>query len=146
MSKAYSFFQTRRKRYLIDPNFQIKIIILFLFLSFSILTIIYLFDTYYFEYFIQKGKDIDLEKGHVYYRLLQEQKKKMDTVFLYLSITLTIFVLIFGVFLSHKIAGPLYRLRIFFKEKEYEDGIPLVFRKGDFFQDIPKIVNQSLRK
>jgi len=146
MSQKFSFLKTRRKSYLIDPSFQYKIIVLFFLLSFSILAIIYLFDSYYFEHFIQKGKELQLEQGHVYYRLLQEQKQKMDYVFLYLSITLTLFVLVFGIVLSHRIAGPLYRLRHYLEEKEYEKGINLSFRKGDFFQDIPEVINRSIKK
>lgn len=146
MTEKYHFLKGRRKNYLIDPQFQNKIILLFFILSFSILSIIYLFDSYYFEYFIQKGKDLNLEQGHVYYRLLEEQKDKMDRVFIITSLTVTVLVLIFGLILSHKIAGPLYRLRQFFLNKEYENGTELNFRKGDFFTDIPQVINESLKK
>ncbi len=146
MTKKYSFLKGRRKNYLIDPQFQNKIILLFFILSISVLSIIYLFDSYYFEYFIQKGKDLNLEQGHVYYRLLEEQKDKMDRVFIITSITVTILVVIFGLILSHKIAGPLYRLRQYFMNNEYENGTDLRFRKGDFFTDIPQVINKSLKE
>ena len=136
----------RRKKYFIAPDFQYKVIGLSFIASLTLLAIIYFFNSYYFDYFIQRGQELNLKQGHAYYRLLGEQKDKMDKVFMILGVCITLFVCIFGLFLSHRIAGPLYRLRMYFANEEYAQGKKLSFRKGDFFQDIPKAINEALNK
>lgn len=136
----------RRKKYFIAPEFQYKIIALFIMASLTILLIIYIFNSYYFEYFILRGQELHLKKGHVYYRLLSEQKDKMDNIFFILGTCIVLFNSIIGILLSHRIAGPLYRLRMYFTKKEFTQGKELSFRKGDFFQDIPKAVNDAFKK
>lgn len=51
------------------------------------------------------------------------------------------------IFFSHKIAGPLYKLKKHLTEIR-SNGIkgPLFFRKGDYFLDIAEEVNQTLEQ
>jgi hypothetical protein len=52
--------------------------------------------------------------------------------------------------LSNEIAGPITRLREYFtdlKNLKDEESVPeLRFRKGDFFQDLPAIIEKSLNE
>ena len=63
--------------------------------------------------------------------------------------TLSIFLTIAAsIYLSHKIVGPVYRLKHFFinivetKEKNHV----LSFRTGDYYSDLPAIINSALDK
>jgi hypothetical protein len=54
---------------------------------------------------------------------------------------------LWGLFYSHKIAGPLYRLNKYFDDAA-ASGKPLekkvYFRKDDFFQEVPDSINKYI--
>jgi hypothetical protein len=85
-----------RTQYLINPQFQIQLIAIFLFLSLSIIGVVYYFNSYYFEIFMGKGQMINLPSGHPYYQLLNEQNEKMNNLFLYLSLIILTMVTLTG--------------------------------------------------
>jgi len=47
-------------------------------------------------------------------------------------------------FLSHRVAGPIVRLRHFLRATQKGDAAPLTFRDGDFFNDLPPLVNETV--
>jgi methyl-accepting chemotaxis protein len=77
-------------------------------------------------------------------------KSKQGTLILWLVIYQTAFVLLVGIisiFQSHKIAGPIHKLHMFFQH--VIDGNPpefLFFRKGDHFQEIAQDFNLAFDK
>ncbi len=67
----------------------------------------------------------------------------MLLIFLVCSVLTILLVLIIGLILSHKIAGPIHNMKIFFQDKiELRARGKLAFRKGDFFLELPPIVNK----
>ena len=54
---------------------------------------------------------------------------------------------LFTLFLSHRIAGPIYRLVSFFSTTAATASIPetLRFRASDYFQELPPVINQALK-
>lgn len=131
-----------RKNYLISPAFQFQFIAMSLLLTFSIIATIYISNSYFFETFIEKGRAINLPDDHFYFQLIHEQKVTMNSFFILLSLMISIAVCAFGIFISHRIAGPLHRLKVYFDKKEMEQERKLNFRKGDYFQDIPIVINR----
>lgn len=54
---------------------------------------------------------------------------------------------IFILIISHKLAGPLVRLRNHFEEiGKTGEPKPLSFREGDFFSDLPPVINNALKE
>ncbi|HMZ60140.1 MAG TPA: hypothetical protein PL048_15295, partial [Leptospiraceae bacterium] len=56
-----------------------------------------------------------------------------------------IVITVFGIFFSHRMAGPIHRIRntlAEFNEKHSAD--PITLRKKDFFQDLASLINRSL--
>ncbi len=126
--------------YLINPKFQLTMIGYSVALAFSIILIIYLFQGYYYNHMANVGVELGLEQGHPFYQIIAEQKEVMDKFYLFMS--LAIFVLVFTIvtYVSHQIAGPMYRLKMYFDKREM-DLRKLSFRKKDFFQELPDSIN-----
>jgi len=67
-----------------------------------------------------------------------------DFIFMIISI-LVVFVIFAGI-LSHKIVGPLYNMKNHIcRARTGNEGLPLKFRKDDFFQDLCDEYNQFLQ-
>lgn len=85
--------------------------------------------------------------NHPYFVLIADQKSLMNSLFLLCVSFSLLFFIGWGLFISHKIAGPLHRLTRFFEETDalhFERR--LSFRPRDFFQEIPKAINQWMDK
>jgi hypothetical protein len=102
-------------------------------------------------YLEQLVKQTRLPAQNLFIQLLTEQ---LRTLLIYMVVSLGIAIGTTGVFtliLTHKMAGPLMRLKSFFgdiaKNSEFPDA--LRFRDGDYFQDLPPTINgafTSLKK
>ncbi len=61
----------------------------------------------------------------------------MITPIIFTSVILMLVILVFGIIMSHKMAGPIYRIRSYiYSMKKGEFGKPLQLRKNDEFQDL----------
>jgi len=48
--------------------------------------------------------------------------------------------------LSHKVAGPVYRVKKYFEELDPDNPEAIKFRQGDFFEDLPEVINQKVAR
>jgi hypothetical protein len=135
------------KIYLINPKFQYKFMAYTILSALSALGIVYAANQYFFHRFIEKGKNLHLPVDHPFYLIIQEQQSFMSDIFVVVSISVTLFLGIWGLFFSHRIAGPLYRLNKIFKSaaKDRKELKAINFREHDFFQDIPEAINLYLK-
>ena len=134
-----------RKKILIYPQFQLLIvgvnaflmIVGFILNSFEITRAI--------SRFKELGKTIQLNPDHSFFKLIEVQSAN-----LYSSLILS-FLFMLGLsgfitlVLSHRLAGPIVRLKSYLKEIASTGAVPakLQFRKGDYFWDIPEVVNEA---
>lgn len=93
------------------------------------------------------GLKVGLPKDHSYFKFLSFQYEHLSNYLIIALIIALIISLIITVLVSHKFAGPLVRLKGFFKDigssgKVYE----LKFREGDYLSDLPAEVNNALKK
>lgn len=130
----------KRFLYLINPKFQLTMIGYSVLLAFSIILVIYFFQGHYYNHMVNVGVELGLEKGHPFYQIIAEQKEVMDKFYTIMSLVIFVLVFIIVTYISHQIAGPMYRLKMYFDKKEMGDR-PLAFRKRDFFQEIPESIN-----
>ncbi|MGB0454602.1 MAG: hypothetical protein ACPGJV_12915 [Bacteriovoracaceae bacterium] len=133
--------------YLINPKFQWR------FMGYVILTvvfsvsIIFLSNYFFFESFLAKGQALGLPEDHAFFVLIKEQRSLMTKIFFSVSSVISFIIGLWGMFFSHRIAGPLFRLRRHFVDAEREGKKklgPVNFRENDFFQDIPEALNSYL--
>jgi len=86
-----------------------------------------------------------LPAQNLFSQLLTQQLRNL---LIYMFIAAFIAVLTMGItalLLSHKMAGPMIKLRNFFNGIAKSGDFPetLSFRNGDFFQDLPPTINQA---
>lgn len=140
--------QFKRNIFLINPDFQLRISSYFVVLSVVNIGVFYLSIKYFFDIFTKVGKEIGLPENHVYFVFVKDQIFAMNMVFLVTSILTIILLLFAGVLISHKVAGPMYRLNNHLNDiadgkKELSE---IKFREGDFFPEIADSFNRAIKK
>jgi sensor histidine kinase YesM len=137
----------KRKVYLINPKFQIRFILYFFGLL-LINTVTYYSMVYIsFEKFNQQGAEAGLPSGHIFYRFIEQQFSFFNVAFLSFTVLMFAIFLVTSLLISHKISGPLYRLRKNLDEMaEKKELFDIKFRDKDFFQEIPESFNNMAKK
>lgn len=84
--------------------------------------------------------------GHPYFDLLRYQEAQIFTNLLLAFGAGTLLSTLIFLNYSQRLAGPIVRLHGYFSEMRLGQTTPppLVFRKADFFSDLPEIINQAL--
>lgn len=133
------------RKILINPKFQLAMIGYVAFLALLTIGVLYFANSYFFYRFEQKGIALGISPDHVYFQFLNEQARIMNQVFLMTAVSVFSLILIGGAILSHRIAGPLYRLRQHLKGLSKGEPLREVhFRRGDFFTELADAMNEHL--
>ncbi len=140
-----------KRKYLVYPKFQVPLILFNIVITgvlFGLVGYLVIRSHLYLEQLVKQTR---LPAQNLFIQLLTEQ---LRTLLIYMVVSLGIAIGTTGVFtliLTHKMAGPLMRLKSFFgdiaKNSEFPDA--LRFRDGDYFQDLPPTINgafTSLKK
>lgn len=134
-----------RKTLLINKPFQLSILGWFTLLSVVLIFNFYFVIWYFFYTFKNDAIAAGLPRGHVFFTFLNEQKHFIDQVFFVLSGIAFLLIIFGGLFLSHKVAGPLHRLTEHLKSHSKENITPLQFRKSDYFLEIEEAFNDFIK-
>lgn len=127
----------KRSTFLIDPKFQLRfsIVVSFMFITGSL---IYAFVVY--DFITDLGDQYALTKLGV-----TEAAKSFLLFLIPFQFLLTALVILTSIFLTHKVAGPLYKLKNHLIHIREGDPItPLDFRAGDNFMDVAEEVTLFL--
>ena len=132
----------RRKIYLIDAGFQLKF-------SFYVCVLILISSLIYpvtiYELINRLIHDIATTPSLK--ADLKEQKDALISVLIMWQIGYTALVFVICIFFSHKIAGPLYKVKKYLsKIKEGNKPERLIFRRGDYFSDLAENFNEAFEK
>lgn len=136
-----------RTKWIINKGFQFQFVgYLFLFIGLAIGGF-YLGQLYFVNSVIEHGVSLGLPKDHAYFVIVEDMTKRLDQMFVVTSALVFLLLGVLGLQLSFRIAGPLYRLTSHLENTEglstYKD---LKFRDKDFFQEVPPVVNNFVRK
>ena len=135
-----------RRSYLVNPAFQLRLIGWMTGLALAPICTFFAAHHYFFWKLRKLGEDIQLEPNHIYFRFLEGQSEQMFLIFLLCSVIAILMVFVLGLLLSHKVAGPIHRMKGHLKSiSEGQDVGELSFRKGDYFLEVPPIVNDCVR-
>ncbi len=128
------------RNFLLNPKFQLKFISYFIWLF--ILTTISLYSTNYLFFWKLKEKalKIGIPKGHVFFTFIENQKADLDHIFIALTVFNLLLLIGAGFVISHRIAGPLFKLKKFLQSCDSESE-QFKLRDKDFFKDIEPVVN-----
>ncbi len=129
----------KRKTYLINPKFQIKFSLFFcgLILISSLIYPITIYDllTSFIEFAAKSSTSASAQ--------LTDKRSGLLVILGLWQLGFLLIVFIICIFFSHKIAGPMYKLQKFLKEKRNGTGHDkLYFRKGDYFQEVADDINE----
>jgi hypothetical protein len=106
----------------------------------------YATNAYLFWKMGQIGKSIGLHEGHVYYSMLSEQRFVADMLFALFAVLSVVAVIIFGIRVSHRIAGPIHRLKTeLFQASQGKPFNELKFREKDCFPELADAYNTFAR-
>lgn len=141
MEKTYS-----RKKYLINPRFQLLVVFWCLCLFLSILTIFAAANWYFFEELHSVARTAGISEEHVFFEFVNEQKAIMLKLFIAASFFSFWVIFSGGIYLSHRIAGPLYRLTQHLLNAGPLDLEKVKFRKGDYFKELEDAYNKFVEK
>lgn len=142
MDKAPKSFK-RRTLFLVNKEFQLKFIFYILIPNVACLLVFNVLINLYFMSLIKQGQNLNLSADNPYFAMVNNQVSFMNTAFIGLIVLVSCFSIIYGLLLSHKIAGPLYRLKThLMNSAESLEIKTLNFRPGDFFLDIPVAYNK----
>lgn len=136
--------KNKRKSLLIDKEFQINIIIHSLFLTTLCLLVFFALDFFIFNKLNSLVatyiNDSELQKQMLAEKLSQIRLKS----FIILSLSTLTITSVSLLYISHRVAGPIYRTKLWLKTVDKSEA--LKFRKGDFFSDLATELNLFNRK
>ena len=134
-------YERKLKNFLLNPDFQIKL--LSYFVGLFILTTISLYSTTFLFFWRLKEKalSVGIPSGHIFYRFIDGQKSDLDLTFVLLTLFNLLLLVGTGFIVSHRIAGPLYKIKKYLKGINSESE-EFRLRDKDFFKDIEPVINE----
>lgn len=129
------------KNYYLVSKFQLKLICFFVCINFITISSFYFASSKLITIFFNKGIELGIPQTHAYYSFLNSIKSEMNLNFLKYSAFSTLLVTI-GIFvISHKLSGPLYRIKKEFKTMSQNKRLhPFKFRKGDNLEELENYI------
>lgn len=80
-----------------------------------------------------------------FHTVIQGAQSKFLLFLILIQFLFSLIVLILFIFFTHKIAGPLYKLKMHLQHiREGQEITPLTFRDGDYFHDVAEEVSEFL--
>ena len=135
------------KNYLIYPSFQWRLVMMTLGVSLICVLSLLIFQFYAFQELIDIGVEYQLPASHPFFLFLKQFQESFYVVLCSSLAVSVVFSVVFGLLISHKVAGPLVKLRKHcddVADGKKADG-PVQFRSGDFFQDVADAYNRRFR-
>jgi hypothetical protein len=134
-----------RKRYLIYPRFQLALIGANVLVLLGCFAMAGLAISRSYSFLVSEGIALGLPESHAYYKFLG---LPANILYQYLGVALVAPIALSSVaalLISSKLAGPIVRLKSYFGGLGVDkQRSPLKFRKSDFFDDLPEVINTAL--
>ncbi|MBL7716376.1 MAG: hypothetical protein JNL01_12995 [Bdellovibrionales bacterium] len=137
----------KRKRFLIYPRFQLTLIAFQWVILGAILISIYFSIGNAVTHLRSTAVEVGLDPSHPFFRLIALEEKLLIKSLQWPFALAAIAITVLTVWVSDRLAGPIIRLREFFREAGTSGKAGEVrFRKGDFFDDLPEVINDALKR
>jgi hypothetical protein len=135
--------QRSLKNVLIYPEFQLRLITIITVISLIAPLLIYFFQYSAFQDQIENGQMMNLSEAHPYYVFYYDFQQRMLTVLFTTLLISFLTSLVVGLYVSHKIAGPLIKMRKHFEAigRREVDEHAIYFRDRDYFRDLAEAYN-----
>lgn len=134
-----------RFRVLIYPKFQLTLVAANAAVLILVCGIIALQSWRSMERLQELGVKAGLNPDHPYFEFLSLQARTFYSNLASGCVAAFVLSSIVIVLLSHRMAGPLIRLRRYFEDLKATGELkPLSFRHGDYFSDLPEVINDGI--
>ncbi|HLE13021.1 MAG: hypothetical protein A2504_17600 [Bdellovibrionales bacterium RIFOXYD12_FULL_39_22] len=141
----YRLNKKMRKKLLIYPKFQLVLLVVNAATITTCLAFVVFQIISFFNHMRELGVSAGFGEFHAYFKFIRLQEETIISNLLVALLLAIIFSTIVYVFLSHKVSGPIVRLQSFFSAiAEKGTFSKLSFRKNDFFDELPPIINSAL--
>lgn len=135
----------KRKKFLVNPNFQLRFIGWMAGVALIVILIFYSAHLYFFRSYMNQGKAAGLPPHHIFFTFLSDQYRSMNWIIAITSVTVFIMIFFAGLILSHRIAGPLNRFSEHMDNCWKDKKLSKVrFRSEDYFQELAEAYNRHL--
>lgn len=136
----------RRKVFLINPKLQYSFLGFSLLMSTLSVAVFYLATLYLFWNFEKTGHSVGIPEGHIFFRFIDDQRSLMNKVLLISAPIITLITCYIGIKLSHRVAGPVYRLTKHLEHLNNDQELSEVkFRDNDYFTDLQDEFNKFIK-
>ncbi len=137
---------TKRRNYLINKTFQFKMMIVSIIVAIPFLVFLYVIHTALNAILLNRLEALNQQTAEMVLSLMGEIEGSLK-ILISIGIALVAFInMIFFLFLSHAIAGPIEKLKAHLKRKSNnEDTGPFVMRTSDFFPELQDVVNECFK-
>ena len=130
------------RNYLIEPELQLKLIsyfgLVFVLTTATLYSTVFLF----FWKLKQKALSVGIPQGHVFFQFIGNEKSDLDFAFLLLAVLNLVILIGVGFIVSHRVAGPIHKLKKYLASLSGKDAPEFRLREDDFIQDMVPIVNE----
>lgn len=141
--------KAQRTRFLIYPRYQLTIVGFHVIILLGALGAVAYKVHRSFDHLMRLGHEAQLAPNHPYFNFLTLQSKEvMGGMAAVAAIAIALSALL-SLLLSHRLVGPVVRLRQFFKGVASADRSELQrlqFRDKDYFEDLPETINEALER
>jgi hypothetical protein len=136
----------KRTNLLIYPKFQLPLIFWNILIFFGV-TAVQLFVSHKaFTNFKELGETAGFNGNHPYFAFIKRYEAEfMQYALIGAGVGLICFIFA-NLVLSHKISGPICRLKTYFAGLEKNNKPSLSFRKKDFFAELPAVINSAIER
>ncbi len=136
--------KAKRVHFLVMPSFQLKFMGYIICFAVFGIAVLYASNYFYFARLVAEGQELGLAPDHIYFEFIEQQKSLLDITFFSVSIIVFGGLIIAGLALSHKIAGPVYRIQSYLEQikQQGQSAGKLKFRDRDFFPEMADLVNE----
>ncbi|MBI2605054.1 MAG: methyl-accepting chemotaxis protein [Deltaproteobacteria bacterium] len=136
-----------RRRFLIIPAFQLRLIFWNILISLFIFAIVLFQIARAMNELTQMGTSAGFPSDHPYFTFVRELS---GNFYVYVSVAFIVGIALswlITLFVSHRFAGPIYRLRKFFDGIAKGEAVSEIrFRKNDYLADFAPIINDALKR
>lgn len=136
----------KRSKLLINQKFQVSFMLYSVAIALFSSAMFYAAVYYFFWKFRTLGASMGLAPDHVFFRFLDTQQSSLNWYWLAMSVISSLGICAWGLLLSHRVAGPLHKLRLHMNRvARSETEAEVQFRSGDYFPELADAYNEQLR-
>ena len=136
-----------KRRYIVNPKVQFTIMGVMIFVAMASTIAFYIAQGIFFDQFSSIADGLHYPATHPFRQFIITQKGIFSTFFVYATLANLVLIALMGMFLSHRIVGPVFRITNSLEAIVKGDAsAQITIRKNDCFQELPIAINKAMDK